>query len=110
MGSDRLPDGSRASLSIGRWECGLRLDDRSRMSREVHVRICEGVRVRLPHATRLVIVVDAYPQHDWLLKAIDIRLREELATLQVAINEEKSRSVDLAQGESFRFLGFDFRR
>jgi len=54
--------------------------------------------------------VDASPQHDWLLKAVEKRLREELATLQVAINEEKSRIVDLAQGEHFNFLGFDFRR
>ena len=61
-------------------------------------------------ADDLVILVDAYPQHDWLLKAVDTRLREELATLQVAINEEKSRIVDLAQGEQFSFLGFDFRR
>src|SRR5262245_2221779 len=30
--------------------------------------------------------------------------------LQVAINEEKSRIVDLAQGEQCSFLGFDFRR
>ena len=61
-------------------------------------------------ADDLVILVDAYPQHDWLLKAVETRLREELATLQVAINEEKSRMVDLAQGEQFSFLGFDFRR
>jgi RNA-directed DNA polymerase len=61
-------------------------------------------------ADDLVILVDAYPQHDWLLKAVAKRLREELATLQVAINEEKSRIVDLAQGEQFSFLGFDFRR
>jgi len=61
-------------------------------------------------ADDLVILVDAYPQHDWLLKAVEKRLREELATLQVAINEEKSRIVDLAQGEHFNFLGFDFRR
>jgi RNA-directed DNA polymerase len=57
-----------------------------------------------------VLVVDAYPQHDGLLKAVDRRLREELATLQVTINEEKSRIVALAQGESLSFLGFDFRR
>jgi len=58
----------------------------------------------------LVILVDAYPQYDWLLKAVDKCLREELATLQVAINEEKSRLVDLADGEHLSFLGFDFRR
>ena len=57
-----------------------------------------------------MILVDAYPQHDWLLKAVDRRLREELATLQVAIHEEKSRIVALAQGEQCSFLGFDFRR
>ena len=38
------------------------------------------------------------------------RLREELAKLQVEINEEKSRIVDLGKGESFGFLGFEFRR
>jgi RNA-directed DNA polymerase len=41
---------------------------------------------------------------------VEKRLREELADLQVEINEEKSRIVDLSQGESFGFLGFDFRR
>ena len=61
-------------------------------------------------ADDLVILVDAYPQHDWLLKAVDRRLREELAKLQVSMHEEKSRVVDLTQGESFSFLGFDFRR
>jgi len=29
-----------------------RLDDKSRMKREFHVRICEGVGVRFPRATR----------------------------------------------------------
>jgi RNA-directed DNA polymerase len=61
-------------------------------------------------ADDLVILVDAHPQHDWLFKAVEKRLREVLATLQVAINEEKSRLVDLAQGEHFGFLGFEFRR
>src|SRR6516225_6186167 len=61
-------------------------------------------------ADDLVILVDAHPQHDWLLKAVEKRLREELAKLQVEINEEKSRIVDLAKGEQFSFLGFDFRR
>jgi RNA-directed DNA polymerase len=38
-------------------------------------------------ADDLVILVDAYPQHDWLLKAVDKRLREELATLQVVLSQ-----------------------
>jgi RNA-directed DNA polymerase len=61
-------------------------------------------------ADDLVILVDAYRDHDWLLHAVDKRLRQELAVLQVARNEEKSRIVDLAHGETFSFLGFDFRR
>jgi len=57
-----------------------------------------------------VILIDAHPRHDWLMAAVEKRFREELAKLQVEINEEKSRNVDLSQGESFGFLGFDFRR
>jgi len=62
------------------------------------------------YADDLVILVDAFPRHDWLLRAADKRLREELAKLHVEINEEKSRVVDLGKGESFGFLGFEFRR
>ena len=58
----------------------------------------------------MVILIDAYPRHDWLMAAVEKRLREELADLQVEINEEKSRIVDLGRGGSFGFLGFDFRR
>jgi RNA-directed DNA polymerase len=61
-------------------------------------------------ADDLVILIDAYPRHDWLMAAVERRLREEFAELQVEINEEKSRIVDLGRGESFGFLGFDFRR
>jgi RNA-directed DNA polymerase len=61
-------------------------------------------------ADDLVILIDAHPRQDWLLPAVEKRLREELAALQVEINEEKSRTVDLSCGESFGFLGFDFRR
>lgn len=61
-------------------------------------------------ADDLVILIDAHPRHDWLVKAGNRRLREELAKLRVEINEDKSRMVDLAKGGSFTFLGFEFRR
>src|SRR5439155_24457336 len=61
-------------------------------------------------ADDLVVLVDAHPRQAWLRKAVEKRLREELAKLQVEVNEEKSRRVDLTQGESFGFLGFEFRR
>jgi RNA-directed DNA polymerase len=61
-------------------------------------------------ADDLVILIDSYSRHDWLVKAVEKRLREELAKLRVEINEEKSRMVDLRKQGSFGFLGFDFRR
>jgi RNA-directed DNA polymerase len=45
-----------------------------------------------------VTLVDADPRHDWLLPAVERRLRQELAALQVEVNEEKSRIVDLSRG------------
>ena len=61
-------------------------------------------------ADDLVILVDSQPRHDWLVKAVEKRLREELVKLRVEINEEKSRMVDLSKGEKFSYLGFEFRR
>jgi RNA-directed DNA polymerase len=60
-------------------------------------------------ADDLVILIDAHRRHDWLIGAVNKRLREEFDKLQVEINDEKSRMVDLERGESFGFLGFDFR-
>jgi len=61
-------------------------------------------------ADDLVVLVDGHPQHDRLLRQVSERIREELAKLEVEVNEEKSRTVDLEKGESFGFLGFDIRR
>jgi len=61
-------------------------------------------------ADDLVILIDSHPRQDWLVKAVEKRLREEFAKLGVEINEEKSRMVDLTKGDSFCFLGFEYRR
>jgi RNA-directed DNA polymerase len=61
-------------------------------------------------ADDVVVLINAHPQHDWIVRAVDRRLREELAKLRVEINEDKSRMVDLKKGESFSFLGFEYRR
>lgn len=61
-------------------------------------------------ADDLVVLVDDHPRHVWLKQAVPKRLRQEFAKLQVEVNEEKSTTVELARGESFGFLGFDFRR
>jgi len=62
------------------------------------------------YADDLVILVNNDRRQDWLVEAVARRLREELAKLDVRLNEEKSRVVDLSRGESCGFLGFDFRR
>jgi RNA-directed DNA polymerase len=61
-------------------------------------------------ADDVVVLINAHPQHDWIVRAVDRRLREELAKLRVEINEDKSRMVDLKKGENFSFLGFEYRR
>jgi RNA-directed DNA polymerase len=58
------------------------------------------------YADDMVILVSWHPSQDWLVGAVDKRLREELAKIQVEVNEEKSRTVDLKKGETFDFLGF----
>jgi RNA-directed DNA polymerase len=47
-------------------------------------------------------------QSRWMT-AVQRRLTEELDRLEVAMNREKTKVVDLDKGESFGFLGFDFR-
>jgi RNA-directed DNA polymerase len=62
------------------------------------------------YADDLVILVNHDRRQDWLVEAVNRRLREELAKLDLRLNEAKSRIVDLSRGESFGFLGFDVRR
>ena len=57
-------------------------------------------------ADDLVILVDARPRQQWLREAVEQQLREELAKLQVEVNEDKSRKVDLQRDESFGFWLF----
>lgn len=61
-------------------------------------------------ADDMVVLVDAHPRHAWLRAAVPRRLRQELAKLHVEVNEDKSKTVDLERGDSFDFLGFQFRR
>src|SRR3954466_3950004 len=49
-------------------------------------------------ADDMVILVDSRPRQQWLRQAVERRLREELAKLQVEVNEDKSRRVDLQRG------------
>ena len=61
-------------------------------------------------ADDLVVLVDDHASRPRLYRNVYQRLREEFDKLGVEVNEEKTRNVDLRNGESFGFLGFDFRR
>ena len=58
-----------------------------------------------------MVLVDCYRRWDWLFHAVHRRLLEELAKLDLQVNAEKTRLLDLNQkDESFGFLGFEFRK
>lgn len=60
-------------------------------------------------ADDMVILVHGHPSEERLLKTVQRRLKEELDKLQVEMNREKTKTVELKQGGSFSFLGFDIR-
>ena len=60
-------------------------------------------------ADDMVMLVHWHPKEDWLLQKVQKRLKEELDRLEVEMNLEKTKVVDLKKGGSFSFLGFDIR-
>ena len=62
------------------------------------------------YADDIVILACGHKNCGWLPEEISRRTTEELEKVQVELNREKSRMVDLTQGESFTFLGYEFRR
>jgi RNA-directed DNA polymerase len=60
-------------------------------------------------ADDLVVLVSGHPNAVHWLPKVERRIREELARLDLTINEEKTRIVDFAAGEPFDFLGYTFR-
>ncbi|MBU0684327.1 MAG: group II intron reverse transcriptase/maturase [Candidatus Thermoplasmatota archaeon] len=90
------------------------LNEVDRMLERAKTATRQGRRMYLEYARYaddvIVLVDPKHPRGDWLRKAVGRRLREELVKLQVEINEEKTRNVDLAAGENFDFLGFRFQR
>jgi len=61
-------------------------------------------------ADDLVVLVDGFRKWEWLLRAAYKRLEEEFEKLDVQLNQEKTRIVDLSRDKTFSFLGFDYRR
>jgi predicted esterase len=65
------------------------------------------------HCTRvgnqLVILLDQNARYDWLLPAVQKRLREELAQLHYDLAAVETQTVDLTRGGTLRFLGYELR-
>ena len=82
-----------------------RLDDRSRMSGDVHVRFCESLRGRFPWATRLVVMARYMGRRitDWLEDVVEDQLK-------LSISRGKTKVVKMKQqGDALDFLGFTMR-
>ena len=61
------------------------------------------------YADDMVVLIDGYPQWQPHVAVIKKRLEVELKKVEVELNEEKTRSVNVSEGGSFGFLGFDLR-
>lgn len=60
-------------------------------------------------ADDMVILAHGHPNESWLVENVQKRLKEGLDKLQVQMNEEKTKVVNLKEEGCFSFLGFDFR-
>src|SRR3954468_1027862 len=86
---------------------------KSRMRRESHVRFREGLGVKFPRATRLIIHAKSRAQAEQVLEAVRRRLKE----CRLELHPEKTKVVyckdDDRRGQhehiKFDFLGYTFR-
>ena len=96
-------------LRTGDCSIGQRLDSKSRMSGDVHVRICERLGVRFPRATRRVCAFRYQDDAERFYRVLPKRL--EKFNLQVA--PEKTHLLRCSRfhpsmRRCFTFLGFEF--
>jgi len=57
----------------------------------------------------VALFLDNDTQYDWLLPAVQKRLREALVEIKAEVDPEKTQVVDLARGEKLHFLDHEFR-
>ena len=108
-GSKGVPQGGVISPLLS----NIYLNEVDRMLEKAKEVTREGRWTRVEYARfadDLVVLVNGHPRQERLFGQVSRRLREELALLEVEVNEEKTKIVDLAKGESFVYLGFVIRR
>ena len=68
------------------------------MSGDVHVRFCEGVGVRLPRATHLVVLCNGTKAEAQALKE---ELQGLLSTMGLTLSEAKTKVTHISEGFNF---------
>ncbi|MBI3302166.1 MAG: group II intron reverse transcriptase/maturase [Deltaproteobacteria bacterium] len=58
----------------------------------------------------ILVLVSGHHSKGWMVARVQERLRQHLVSLEVKLNEDKTKVVNTLQGEAFAFLGFDLRR
>ncbi len=101
---------SQACLRTGA-SCRRGLNDKSRMSREVHVRICERVGVRFPRATRLCIGCEREADARKIMAVLPKRFARFGLTIHpektalIAFGKPHARQASAKGNGTFEFLG-----
>lgn len=104
-GSKGVPQGGVISPLLS----NIYLDEVDRMLERAKERTRDGRWTRVEYARfadDIVVLVNGHPRQGPVFELVSSRLREELALLEVEINEEKTKVVDLTKGDSFGYLGF----
>jgi len=107
-GKRGLPQGS----VIGPLWANVFLNDVDRMLEQAQRTTKQGPYETVRYtrfADDLVVLINSHPRARHWSVAVERRLREELAKLDLVVNEDKTRVVDFGTGVTFDFLGFTFR-